>query len=120
MQRNNPFGLGQTNFKQESIPIGCVLPTLPIRGREVSVGDPLTETPWTETPWTETPQTETPWKEHGTRDRGPLEGTWDQAAIHEVTSYRDPPMNRQTGVKTVPCPKLRLPAVTTHVFGISD
>ena len=32
-----------------------------------------------------------PQKEHGTRDRDSLEGTWDQAARQEVTSYRDPP-----------------------------
>ena len=24
------------------------------------------------------PETETPWREHGTRDRDPLEGTWEQ------------------------------------------
>ena len=35
-------------------------------------------------------------KEHGTRDRDPLEGTWDQVARQEVTSYRDPPVNRMT------------------------
>ena len=35
-------------------------------------------------------QRQTPWKEHGTRDRDPPEGTWDQAVRHEVTSYRDP------------------------------
>ena len=32
-------------------------------------------------PWTEIPQ-----KEHGTRDKDPLEGTWDQAASQEVIS----------------------------------
>ena len=30
------------------------------------------------------------WKEHGTRDRDAPEGTWDQTARQEVTSYRDP------------------------------
>ena len=39
------------------------------------------------------PLTETPQKEHGTRDREPPQGTWDQAARHEVTSHRDPPYN---------------------------
>ena len=29
-------------------------------------------------------------------DRGPLEGTWDQAARQEVTSYRDPSPCGQT------------------------
>ena len=57
-----------------------------------------TETPQTQMkiPWT---QTETPrpwWKEHGMRDRDPLGGTWDQAPRQEVTSYRDPPVNRIT------------------------
>ena len=37
-------------------------------------GDPQTETPR----WNIGPETETPWKEHGTRDRDPLEATWDQ------------------------------------------
>ena len=50
--------------------------------------------------------------ERETPEQRPLEGTWDQAARHEVTSYRDPPVNRQTGVKTVLCPKLCLGAVT--------
>ena len=50
------------------------------------------------------------------RNMGPetetaLEGTWDQAVRQEVTSYRDPNVNRQTGVKTLPCHKLRLRAV---------
>ena len=31
-----------------------------------------------------------------------LEGTWDQAARQEVTLY--PPVDRQTDVKTLPCP----------------
>ena len=50
----------------------------------------------------------------GPETKTPLEGTWDQAARQEVTSYRDPlhPMNRMTDiVKTLPCPKLRLRAV---------
>ena len=44
------------------------------------------------------PPTENPCKEHGTRDRDPPEGIWDQAARQEVTSYRDhlPPVNRMT------------------------
>ena len=31
-----------------------------------------------------------PWKEHGTRDRDPPKGSWDQTQREEVTSYRDP------------------------------
>ena len=42
----------------------------------------------------------------------PLEGTWDEAARHEVTSYRDPPPLWTTPV-TLPCPKLRLRTGTT-------
>ena len=44
---------------------------------------PQTETPWTETPWTEIPP----------------------------DIYRDPPMDRPTSVKILPCPKLHLRAV---------
>ena len=85
---------------------------------------PTTETPRAETPrqrphWTETPGQRPsldrdphcgqrlPWKEHGTRDRDPLsEGTWDQAAGQEVTSYKDPsPMDRLTDMcKTITLP----------------
>ena len=69
---------------------------------------------WTETPWRETSQ-----KEHGTRDKDPLEGTWDerhrppggtrdQAARQEVTP---PPVDRQMLPKALPCPKFRFRAV---------
>ena len=43
--------------------------------------------------WLGDPQTKTPWKEHGTRDRDPF------------------PVDRQTHVKILPCPKLCLWAV---------
>ena len=63
-------------FEQECIPVGCVLSAL-----YCTWGVSLTETPiWTETPL----------------DRDPSEGTWDQAARQEVTSYRDPTVNRMT------------------------
>ena len=39
------------------------------------------------------PETETPWKEHGTRDRDPLEGTWDQR--QKGVTYRDPSPREQ-------------------------
>ena len=48
------------------------------------------------------------------RNMGPEthpEGTWDQAARQEVTSYRDTPVNKQTGVKTVAYSELRLRVV---------
>ena len=57
---------------QESIPIGCV-PLIP------------TETPFTEIPLTET-ILEGTW--YGTRDRNPLDRTFDQAARQEVTLYK--------------------------------
>ena len=38
----------------------------------------------------------------------PLEGAWDQEARLEVTSNGDPPVHRQTPIKTLPCPKLCL------------
>ena len=40
---------------------------------------------------TETHLDREPQKEHWTRDRDPPEGTWDQTARQEVTSYRDRP-----------------------------
>ena len=48
----------------------------------------------------------------GARDRDPQEGTWDQTARVKVKSYIDPPVDRQMLLKTLPCPKLRLRAVT--------
>ena len=70
--------------------------------------DPQTETPLQRPP-RQRPWTKNPWKEHGARNRDWLEGTWDQAARQEVTSYRDPLWTEwQTRVKTLPCCKLRL------------
>ena len=51
-------------------------------------GLPDRDPPGRRHPWTETP-----------------------LARQELTSYRDPPVDRQTPVKTLPCPKLRLRAV---------
>ena len=47
----------KNNEIEESIPVGCIPPTLYRSGGGVSlVRDPLDrEPPWTETPWTETP-----------------------------------------------------------------
>ena len=55
------------------------------------------------------PRTETP----GQR---PPEGTWDQSARQAVTSYRDPVVDRQTPVKTLPYPKLHLREVKTRTL----
>ena len=73
-----------------------------VRGcRSPSKGCPLTETP--PPPFTE---------EHGTRHRDspPPKGTWEQVVRQELTSQRPPPRRTEqhTGVKTLPCPKLRL------------
>ena len=62
--------------------------------------NPQTETlldidPWTETTWTETPGQRPPEGTWDQRQRPPG-GTWEQAARQEVTSYRDPPVNRMT------------------------
>ena len=44
-------------------------------------------------------QGDTPREEHGTRDKDPLERTWDQAGRQEVTSYKDPlPINRMSDI----------------------
>ena len=68
---------------------------------------------------TETPMDKDPQKEHGINDRDPSEGTWDQAARQEVTSYRDPMWtDRQTPVKILLCPKLRLQAVIIVISGL--
>ena len=56
--------------------------------------------------------TETPW------DRDSSEGTWDQAAKQELTSYKDPRRgqnDRHTLLKILPCPKLRLRAVINRL-----
>ena len=53
--------------------------------------------PWTETyPWTESPLDRDPWEGTWDQAQRPPEGTWDQAGRQEVTSYRDPPVNRMT------------------------
>ena len=57
---------------------------------------------------TETPPQDITPKTEISPDRDLLEGTWDQAARQEVTSYRDPPLDRQMPVKILPCPKIRL------------
>ena len=112
----------KSRSRQESIPVGCALPTflvqggqpnpnpLPCGGRPFPV-DTDSFSPWMQTPftlacrapppdvdpfspWMQTPFTPAcippPQKNrplcHGGR---PLEGTWDQAARHKVTSYRD-------------------------------
>ena len=51
----------------------------------------------------------TPGRNMGPETESYPEGTWDQTARQEVTSYRDPSVNRMTHtrVKTSPCLKLR-------------
>ena len=104
--RNDKFFFRIQSIRQESIPLGCIPPSLHCTGaldREPS-GQRF---PWTENPPRKNmrPGTETPWKEHGARDRGPLEGTWDQAARQEVTSYRDPPCGQTNTYKIITLPQ---------------
>ena len=73
--------------KRESIPVRCTPPVFLI---------PLDR---------DTPRTETPYKEHRTRDTDPPEGTWDQEARQEMTSYRDSPSRAQTDT----CKNITLP-----------
>ena len=71
-------------------------------------GGLTTETPIDRDPSHLLPGQRPPWR---TRDRNLLlEGTWDQAARQEMTSYTSL-VDRQTPVKTLPCPKLRLRVV---------
>ena len=72
----------QKKAKQECIPVGCVLPTLPPYWGMVGVS--LTETPL----WTETPPGQTAYGQRPHGQRRPPD--------------RDPPGQRQTGVKTLP------------------
>ena len=81
----------QTNLKQESIPVGCLPPALHHTGGLCPGG--LPDSPPGQTP-PPTNQDRVPPKEHGTRDRDPLEGTWDQAARQEDIIQR-PPLNTQ-------------------------
>ena len=87
-------------MKQKSIPVGCVPPAF------LSLGDLPTETPPNRDPL---PRQKPPRRNIGTlgNEQRLLEGIWDQGARQEVTSYRDP-MDRQTPVKILPCPKLHL------------
>ena len=104
--------------KQECIPVGCILPacnhtgwvsvqgvslteTLPGQrppDRDPLDGDPPGQRPhWTETP-VQRPPGQTPWSSD----------LWCMLG-------QRPPVDRQTPVKTLPCPKLRLRAVLTEV-----
>ena len=88
------------HMQQESIQVGCIPPAChhtqgnSIRG--LCQGDPSTDSPGQRFPRQRPLERELP---EGTWDQvqRPLEGTWDQAARQEVTSYRDPPVNRMTG-----------------------
>ena len=63
--------------------------------------------PWTEKPPAQRPPlTETPCTEKPPCTETPYRYAWDHAARQEVTSYRDFPVDRQTPVKILPCPKL--------------
>ena len=81
-------------------------------------GDPPPRKRPSEGPETETlsgrnmgPETETPQKEHGTRDRDPLEGIWDQAARQKWHHTETPLWTDKRFWKHYLAPKLRLRAV---------
>ena len=78
---------------------------------------PLRQRPsWTETPWTETPRQRPP----GLR---PPEGTWDQAARQEVTSYRDllPCVDRMTDMcKNITLPQTSFAGSIKEIARIQD
>ena len=76
---------------------------------------PLDRPPSQRCPWTDPPSQRLPWidmpHQEGIWDQGqrPPEGTRDQAARQEVTSYREHPPHEQndwhTLLKILPCPK---------------
>ena len=72
---------------------------------------PLDHTPWRQSP---PPEADLPWMQT-TLEADP----WRQISLEagHVTCdpclEANPPVNRQTGVKTLPCPKLRLRAITS-------
>ena len=118
----------QYSLKQESILVGCIPPAFLIPGespyrdppgeRPPQERDPPGETPGERPPGGGPPGQRPPDRDlpEGTWDQEqrPLKGTWDQAARQEVISYRDPSVDRQTPVKTIPCPKLCFLAVMMH------
>ena len=78
---------------------------------------PLSQRRPSQNPTTETQDRDPLDKDPGQRPlplyRDPTEGTWDQAARHEATSYRDPPshlrtviMKSGTDMNGIPCEKL--------------
>ena len=102
-------------FKQECIPVQDwgwgvsvqergLCPGEGFLSRRVSVNKTL---PWTETPW----------KEHGTKDRNPPGrnmGSGSQTGSNIIHRPLSPCEQNdcQTGVKTLPCPKLHLRLAT--------
>ena len=96
----------------ECIPVGCIPPTLQCTGslcqggslfRGVSVHGGLCQGGIS--------------VEGDLQTWTPPEGTWDQEARQELTSYTDPPLSTewQTCVKILPCPKLCLRAVNIYL-----
>ena len=82
------------------------------------------DTPWKETPpWTDNPRAESPPPEQSPPwTETHLEGIWDQGQDSSRRNkgpgsrrgsdiIENPPVDRQTPVKIIPCPKLRLRAV---------
>ena len=118
------FVIVNSSWKQQCIPAGCVLPAryctedLPDRKPPLTENSrerdpPRQRSPGQRPPWTEThldrdllDRDHSPWTETPTGQRPPLDRDphWT-----ETPPDRDPPVwtKWHTGVKTLPCPKLR-------------
>ena len=96
-----------TRFSDLGVPL-----QRPPLDRDPSEPEPRwTETPRKETPWTETTWEETTKKEHGTRDRDTPKRNIGPGSQTGSDIIQKPPVDRQTSVKTLPCPKLSLQVV---------
>ena len=135
--RQRPFNETNNRKLSEFFKLLCLTRKLSSRMQSAHFSDSWGVPLWTQTPWTQThldtdpldtdhlldtdpldrdrhPDIDPPWAETPRRNMGQgtetsLEGTWDQAARQEVTSYRDPPVNRITQTcKNITCTKFCL------------
>ena len=77
-------------------------------------GAPLTEIPWTETPRQRPPWTETSWTEIP-RQRPPGQRPPSYVTCGACWDREPPRTESQTGVKSLPCPKLRLRVINITI-----
>ena len=97
--------------EQENIPVGCIPPARQCTGGTLFGGFPWQRTP----PGRDLPlDRDHRQKAHGTRDRDPPRRNMGSVR-QEVTPYTL--VDRQTPVKTLPCPRLRLRSVTKTFRG---